>query len=470
MKTLKLLLLFILFSTQTYAQCWTQIAAGEYHTLAIKSDGTLWAWGRNDKGQLGDGSLIDKNTPIQIGIDSNWMSIDANGDNSTALKIDGSLWGWGDNYWGQNGNGNFGIGAMDPIPTRIGSDNDWTKFSSPNYAIKSNGTLWGWGYILDTGIGNDDNAPHYTPVQIGISSNWIDISTSFRARLAVKSDMTVWGWGYNYLGALAIGEVNHGETQTIITSPTQAGNGSSDWSKVETGGCCHSKMIKIDGSLWGMGTGGLGNIGDGTNLSIVNIPTRVGTDNDWKIVATNYHTCAIKNNGTIWSWGANWQGQLGDGSNTEKNVPNQIGIGINWQLVKVGTLHTVALSNNNTLYAWGDNRYGQLGDGTFINKNTITQIGNSCLLNTSGFNAIKTLHVFPNPTTSKLILNYYSSENTTSLMNVSNILGQIIYQKNQLTILGENTETIDFNLFKPGVYFVSIMIDGKEETVQVIKQ
>src|SRR4051812_41036835 len=115
-KTVLTAVVFLLFTVNSLAQCWSQIAAGAYHTVAIKTDGTLWAWGLNDKGQLGDGTTVNKNTPVQIGTDTDWAIIDAFTNNTLAIKTNGSLWAWGSNHFGQAGNGNFGNEEIQNTP------------------------------------------------------------------------------------------------------------------------------------------------------------------------------------------------------------------------------------------------------------------------------------------------------------------------------------------------------------------
>jgi alpha-tubulin suppressor-like RCC1 family protein len=159
-KALTFLLLFVL-SQHVFSQCYTQIAAGSDHTVAIQSDGTLWAWGLNDFGQLGDGTTINKSVPTQIGTNTDWAFIDASGYNTMALKTDGSLWSWGSNNFGQIGNGNGGIGIYNTTPTLIGTDTDWVKFTAFSFAIKSNGTLWAWGYNMEGQLGTGDFINHY---------------------------------------------------------------------------------------------------------------------------------------------------------------------------------------------------------------------------------------------------------------------------------------------------------------------
>lgn len=464
-----LIVLFIIFIQNAYAQCWSQIAAGQYHTLAIKSDGTLWAWGNNDNGQLGDGTAVNKSIPTQIGTDTDWALIDAFYWNTFAIKTDGSLWGWGNNSNGQLGDGNFGSNLYYNSPTRIGLETNWVKITTSSvttFGLKSNGTIWAWGYNLDGRLGTGDFINHYTPVQVGNDTDWADINAGGNQVLALKSNHTLWGWGLNKSGSLAIGPES--ETNLIIT-PTQTGNNTSDWQKIEVGGCCSSKMIKTDGSLWAMGLGSNGNLGNGSILN-ANSPTQIENVTNWDVIATSNHSCAIKANGTLWSWGLNFAGELGDGSFNNRNIPNQIGLDKTWLIVKTGDYHTVALSDDYTLYAWGYNNKGQLGDGTLQTRTTITQIGNACPLAVADFKSFSAVRAVPNPTANQTALYFVAQVATSFTVSVSNVLGQNIYTQTGQSTLGENREFIDLTSLSAGVYYVTINTQGQQNVVKVVKK
>jgi len=465
MKLKLLSILLLIVSNNAVAQCWTQIAAGTFHTVAIQANGTLWAWGLNDKGQLGDGTTTNKNIPTQIGTDTDWAIITAAGYNTLAVKTDGSLWSWGSNESGQIGDGNQGSGLYNLIPTQVGSDTDWVKITAggSTFAIKSDSTLWGWGYNVNGRLGTGDMLEHYTPVQIGIDSDWADVSGGGNQTLALKSDNTLWGWGLNKNGSLAIGAVNN-----FVPVPTQTGNNTADWQKIEVGGCCSSKMIKTDGSLWAMGANNQGNIGDGGTVDL-NVSTQVGVDTNWDTISTSLHSCGLKINGSMWCWGLNSLGQLGDGTFINKNVPIEID-NYSWLEVHTGLGHTVAIAADNSHYSWGWNNYGQLGDGTFVDRNIPIQIGNICNLSTNDFNINTNIKFFPNPTTAFVTVSYHLKENALVEISINNNLGQLLYRKNEYAIIGTNEDQIDLSTYKAGLYLLTLKTATGSVTVKIIKQ
>ena len=468
-KTLFIILLLYL-PYQSIAQCWAKVAAGEFHTLAIKTDGTLWAWGRNNFGQLGIGNTIDKNTPTQVGTDTDWLEIDASS-TSMAQKNNGTLWTWGNNSYGQIGNGTFGFNTYVAIPTQVGTDTDWVKFSSAtshNYAIKSNGTLWGWGKNNSSNqseLGTGDILPHYTPFQIGTETNWADIAGNGNYALALKNNNTLWGWGNNKVGALAIGL-----EAAQITVPTQTGNNTNDWAKIAVGYCCDSKMIKTNNSLWAMGSGGLNNIGDGINSIVTNIPVQVGVDTNWFSVSTSSHTWAKKNDNTFWVWGNNFAGQYGNSTNTNSNIPINFDSVFIFSTITTGVNHSVGILTNNTLYSWGWNNYGQLGDGTDINKNIPTLIGSACNLKTSSFSSAIKLELAPNPSTNFTTLSYSLLENETASISISNSLGQVVFEQKDYNVLGINNTLIDTSTLSSGIYILTLETANSKSSCKLLKQ
>lgn len=346
--------------------CWKEVAVSDVHTLAINTDGTLWAWGYNRYGQLGNGTKMDSKTPIQIGTDNNWLAVSNGQYSSLALKNDGTLW-----AWGYNGNGQMGDGTNvdKSVPTRIGTDNNWAKISSGgahSVAIKTDGTLWTWGGNWYGQMGDGSTTQKNTPTRIGTDNNWSKICASYQHTLAIKTNGTLWAWGHNENGILGDG------TTTQKTTPVQVGT-ANNWSLVSSSRY-HTMAIKTNGSLWGWGSNFYYQLGNGTTTSSV-LPIQIGSALDWSIVsAGNLSTLAIKTNGTLWGWGYNY-GRLGDGTDINKNNPTQIGTATNWINTKGGNEpYMYALNSNNVLYLSGQNQFGNLGNGTTITRNFLDDV------------------------------------------------------------------------------------------------
>ncbi|HRU45471.1 MAG TPA: chromosome condensation regulator RCC1, partial [Spirochaetota bacterium] len=356
---------------------WVSVSCGgEYavgsHTVALKLDGSLWAWGYNSSGQLGDGTIENKLSPVRIGVSTDWASVSCGRDHTIALKLDGTLWTWGNNGFGQLGDGTTGSNKSSPV--QIGSSTDWASVScgiSHTVAIKSNGSLWAWGYNNSGRLGDGTTANKSSPIQIGVSTDWASVSCGGGHTVAIKSNGSLWAWGNNELGQLGDGTTGN------KSYPIRIGV-STDWASVSCGGS-HTVAIKSNGSLWAWGRNNSGQLGDGTTENRSSPVQIGGGSTDWASVSCGgSHTVAIKSNGTLWAWGYNYYGQLGDGTTANKSSPVQIGGGsTDWASVSCGNDHTVAIKSNKTLWAWGYNGSGQLGDGTTGNKSSPVQIGSS---------------------------------------------------------------------------------------------
>lgn len=357
-------LAFLLVTTiQSNAQCWQNISAGTLHTLAIKNDGTLWAWGDNTYSQLGDGTGIAKNIPTRIGSANNWSKVEAGYYHNMAIKTDGTLWAWGLNSNGQLGDGTD-VDKNEPV--QIGSATDWSQISVAydfTIALKNDGTLWAWGSNFYGQLGDGTTIDKNVPTQIGTATDWVKIAAGFRHTIATKTAGTIWAWGINPSGQLGDG------TNVVKIIPTQIGT-ATDWNQISAG-VEHSIAIKTNGTIWVWGGNFYGQLGDGTNTD-TNVPIQVGIANNWiKIGAGEYHSMAIKTDGTLWGWGTNFYGQLGDGTAfNDKNIPTQTGTGTTWNLVVAGNGHTIATQTDASLYAFGRNTDGQLGNSNNVMQAT----------------------------------------------------------------------------------------------------
>ena len=387
----KLLFTFIIFIIQytVTAQCWQTIESGNHHCYSIRTDGTLWAWGDNELGVLGDSSSLDQTKPIQLGNSNQWKIISANDHHATGIHFNGTLWGFGDNREGVLGNGTT-ITRIKPF--QISSATNWKDVSAGEYftlALKTDGTLWAWGANSSGQLGNGNNIASNIPVQVGNASNWTMISAGRSHCLALNSSGELWNWGANIFGEVGIGKTSSGLGESTPIKLTGT------WKYISAGIYC-SYGIKSDGSIWGWGHNAFGQIDVSGNDILV--PTQIGNGLTWvNVSASEHHVAAIRADGTLWTWGRNNYGQLGDGSKTNTtNGPIQIGSDTDWKYTISARSSTLALKMDGTLYAWGWNKNGQQGDGTKVDKIVPTQV----ICATTSINNIDnnfTFNIYPNP-------------------------------------------------------------------------
>lgn len=273
---------------------WKQASAGLYHTTAIKTDGTLWTWGLNDNGQLGTNDIVNTSSPIQtVAGGANWKQVSAGFFHTAAIKTDGTLWSWGRNTSGELGTNNT-ISTSSPVQTISGGTN-WKQVSAGDghtAAIKTDGTLWLWGRNDYGALGaNLLNAAISSPVQtISGGTNWKQVSAGQSTTGAIKTDGTLWMWGKNDFGQLGVNYTSPNQ----INSPVQTVAGGTNWKSMQVGGW-HVSAIKTDGTIWSWGLNNNGQLGIG-NFSNASSPVQllVGGTN-WKIVsAGGYHSLSIQ--------------------------------------------------------------------------------------------------------------------------------------------------------------------------------
>jgi len=344
------------------------VSAGTFQTVTIRTDGTLWAWGGNISGLLGDGTTTDRLTPIQIGMVTDWAFVAAGDSHTVAIRTDGTLWAWGSNSNGQLGDGTT-TNRLTPI--QIGTTMNWaTVATSRNrtVAIRTDGTLWAWGSNSNGQLGDGTTTDRLTPIQIGTATNWASVSADWYHTVAIRTDGTLWAWGQNDYGRLGDG------TTTGRLTPIQIGT-ATNWTSISAGRN-QTVAIRTDGTLWAWGQNDYGRLGDGTTTDRLT-PIQIGTAMNWTSVsATGGATVAIRTDGTLWAWGVNHWGMLGIdyAPHTVRRTPIQIGVATNWASVAMGWGHTVAVRTDGTLWAWGRNQWGQLGDGTTTDRHTPIQI------------------------------------------------------------------------------------------------
>ena len=333
------------------------IAGGGYHSLALKEDGTVWAWGSNRKGQLGNGTYEDSAISVQVSGLSGVKAIDGGVCHSLALKEDGTVWAWGENCDGQLGNGTYEDSA---IPVQVSGLSGVKAIDGGvchSLALKGDGTVWAWGanWLGQLGDGTDDESA--IPVQasglIGVTA----IDSGDYHSLALKEDGTVWVWGDNWKGQLGNGTYE----ESLI--PVQV-SGLTGVKAIATGGH-HSLALKESGTVWAWGDNEDGQLGNGT-CGTIPIPVQVsGLTGGKAIAGGGSHSLALKEDGTVWAWGYNWDGELGNGTDEESSIPVQVSGLTGVKAIAGGYFHSLALKEDGTVWAWGENRDGQLGNGTY---------------------------------------------------------------------------------------------------------
>jgi alpha-tubulin suppressor-like RCC1 family protein len=309
---------------------------------------TLWTWGYNYFGGLGNNTTTQRNTPVTtLSGGANWKQVAGGGSHTAAIKTDGTLWTWGYNLYGQLGD-NTTTNRSTPVTTFVGGTNWKQVFSASNNtaAIKTDGTLWTWGRNSYGQLGDNTTTQRNTPVTTFAGGfNWKQVANGYHHTAAIKTDGTLWTWGRNFGGNLGLGSsVTTGNKLTPVTTFA----GGTNWKQV-TGGYRCVAAIKTDGTLWTWGTNSYGQLGDNTSGTnkLTPVTTFAGGSN-WKQVASGReHIAAIKTDGTLWTWGRNYYGNLGDNtSGTNRLTPvTTFAGGTNWKQVAGGGFHTAAVTS-----------------------------------------------------------------------------------------------------------------------------
>ena len=297
-------------------------------TLNVKSDGTLWAWGANPAGQLGQNNTTVYSSPRQIP-GTTWKTVDASANHVLATKTDGSLWAWGE------GGGRLGLNQNHPqrpgvsSPMQVGSGTDWevaiASGVGQSYGVKSDGTFWAWGDNQIGEQGVNDTTSRSSPMQVGTDTTWTGSMNSYSPSIngyysmgAVKTDGTLWIWGNNEQGMLGLND------QADRSSPTQIGG---TWSMIGSSSYA-SAGLQADGTIWAWGRNQYGNLGQGTSGTPTrkSSPVQIGTATNWVALANGAFNCqgAVNSSGEFWGWGHNQEGQLGNDNTSQQDAPVQI--------------------------------------------------------------------------------------------------------------------------------------------------
>jgi alpha-tubulin suppressor-like RCC1 family protein len=447
MKT-KLFLLFAIVALQSNAQCFSKISSGAYHTIAIANNGTLWAWGYNATAQVGNGTLANQTSPVQISTDTDWVTVDAGYYHSFAIKSNGTLWGWG-----YNSNRQLGDGTDAPrgVPTQIGTETNWAKISGGedfSVAIKTNGTLWTWGSDTKGQMGNGVNAAaNLVPTQIGTATDWAQIDAGRYHVIALNAGGGVFVWGEGGNGALGTGLGNDGQTPFLISGTAGV---------LKINACSRgSSIILSDNSLWT--TGIVGN----QNTYVF---TKFQTANNWaNISAGNEHIIATKTDGTLWAWGGNTHLQCSNSNAaTYLNNPAQVAGTTYSTQISTNLFGSIALKTDGSLNTFGQNHVGQLAKGNLTNS-TVSLVSCPAALSTQNFENINSIALYPNPVINTLNVSIRGNSEIQKLA-IFDITGK------QVKLQESNVSAVSVEDLKSGFYLLEITVDGQKVMKKFAKQ
>ena len=377
-----------LTSNVTAPAPFVKLAAGFNHTLAINAAGMVWAWGDNSYGQLGNGSKTMQTTPVLVRMSdgtplSGVIDIKAGQGHSVALKNDGTVWAWGWNKYGQLGNGTA-IDSLYPVQVKQNSLSPLTDVTAiaagdnHTLVVKSDGTVWGWGYDYYGQIGDGTSGSSTGikyPVQVKTGTTFLTgitaISGGVNFSLALKNDHTVWSWGYNTDGRLGDGTTTNRNKAVQVAFNRDEGGTSFDpqGSIIAIAVGKYSMALTDHGNVWEWGDNQL------TPTGIV-LFVQSGGLIHWgplsginMIAAGINHSLALATFGYIYTWGNNDFGQLGSTKQTASTSDIYIVDGQFGSIVG-GDTHSAALKPDGSVWAWGNNTSGQLGNATTTSVNT----------------------------------------------------------------------------------------------------
>ncbi|MCH8902477.1 MAG: hypothetical protein IIA45_00960 [Bacteroidetes bacterium] len=455
--------LFLFLNKPAYGE---RIAAGGWVSLVICSDSFVYATGRfadvTDTNLATNSSLL----PIKIPGLSSIIAVACGFAHCMALKADGTVWVWGYNSKGQLGDSSFNNTS---VPIQLKSLKDIIKISAGSMhslALQDDGTVWVWGWDQYGALGQGTNNKHKNyPIKVSGVSNIIDIEGGQRSSLVIKNDGTLWAWGRNSYGQLGVGNNIDQWTPVKITALSNVVEVSSGWN--------HSMVLLKDKTVWSFGDNWWGQLGIGTNGSThKNYPVKVDSLSDVRHISVGGdHSLAIKNDSSLWSWGNNWIGNLGDSTNVAKSIPTRVKRN-GFVEVEGGRHHTIAIAGSGVtrsgqkVLGFGSNSAGELGDGSKNTRIVPIEMNLNCLvysgINDPVSNSNHIVNLYPNPVQQYGILNinFNTSESLSDIdFVVSDMLGRIHIRNNDVPEFGPGFKQnlrIPIGNLPPGIYSISI--------------
>lgn len=456
-----------------------KIIGGYDHSVMLCTDSTVYIWGNNAYGELGNGGSANSISAVHIPSVSGITSVAARGRFTLALKNDSTVWAWGQNMQGQLGNGTTNTPGVN-TPGQVDSLTGIKAIGagrSHSFAVKNDGTVWAWGENNYAQLGNGTNVNSYVPVQVSSLTNVTAVTGGDGFSLALKADSTVWSWGALPLFgggpsyALGIGNTT-GQGSNIPVQVHGPGDvGFLTGIVAIAAGYQHALALKSDGTVWAWGMNADGWLGDGTNTNR-SFPVQVSSlSNIIAIDAGEEHSIFLRNDSTVWTCGKSNNGQLGNGSSsTGSNVPVTISYYTGFTSIAAGESHCLALNGDGSLYTWGRNSNGQLGRGTFQSTFPVPDVATgACQPITTDIAAledIKELQIFPNPSNGHFQLNISNISAAKPTIEIYNTTGQKVYA----ATITEQQNEIDISGLSKGIYFVKINDGAKIYSKKIIVQ
>ncbi|MCB9653509.1 MAG: hypothetical protein H6729_05155 [Deltaproteobacteria bacterium] len=361
---------------------WSKLAMSRNFGCGLR-DGDLFCWGDSSDGKLGQDEPAAEPSPVRVGVDDDWVSLSVGSEQATGagtyacgLKGLGEAWCWG--VLGP-------AGLASPTPARVGTAADWMSIevgAQHVCGVREPGTLWCWGYNAVGEVGTSSrNTWYFDPVQIGLLSDWRDVSVGPRMSSAVNAQGELWAWGSNAGNALGIGSeiidtavpvqvatapscaaVSRGNTQACLigtdktlwcwggnqgpSTPTQVGE-DVDWLAIDVQSVAYG--VRAPGTVWALGSAQVG--------------AQVGVDTDWVGFGGGGTVCGVKSGGVAWCMGGNDYGQLGNGTSDSSSSLLEVSGGGDWNSVASGGEHTCGVKKDGSLWCWGRVSQGRLGTG-----------------------------------------------------------------------------------------------------------
>jgi alpha-tubulin suppressor-like RCC1 family protein len=360
------------------AVSYTDVSAGTYHTVAIASDGDAYSWGNNAHGALGDGTTTDSPVPVRVQAPSGvtFTHVAASDFATVGVGSDGKAYGWGLNQFGQLGDGTTTDSSV-PVRVHAPVGVTFTQIAAGTYsvvAVGSDGNAYSWGDNSYGGLGDGTTTASLTPVRVHAPSGvtFTQVAAGTFHTIAIGSDGNTYTWGNNIYGQLGTGTTANSPVPVRVLTPRGV-----TFTQVAAG-AYHSAAVASDGNTYTWGNNPYGQLGDGTTTSssvpvLVRAPPGVTLT---QVAAGAYETVGVGSDGDAYAWGNNAAGELGDGTTTDSSVPVQIGrpTGATFTEVAAGTSYTVAIGSDGNGYAWGSNSLGQLGDGTTVDSSLPVQV------------------------------------------------------------------------------------------------